>query len=226
MEAKEKINVVITGASGMVGEGVLLTCLQHARISKVLVIGRKTCGVIHPQLTEIIHADFTDISAIASQLSGYQACFFCAGISSVGVKEDVYTKITYTLTLRFAEALAAINPNITFEYISGSGTDSTEKGRLMWARVKGKTENKLQKLPFKAVYSFRPGFILPSPKQKNVLKLYKYLGWLFPLLTKFSNNFASTMQQLATAMINAALIGYEKPVLEVKDILFLAGKSW
>jgi uncharacterized protein YbjT (DUF2867 family) len=225
MEAAEKINVVITGASGMVGEGVLLTCLQHVQISKILVIGRKTCGIIHPKLTEIIHADFTDLSAIASQLNDYQACFFCAGISSVGVNEEAYTKITYTLTLRFAESLAAINPDMTFEYISGSGTDSTEKGKLMWARVKGKTENDLQKFPFKAVYSFRPGFILSLKGQKNVLKLYKYLGWLFPLLNRFSNNLASTMQELAIAMINAALFGYVKPVVEVKDILFLAGKS-
>lgn len=225
MGAEGKISVIITGASGMVGEGVLLTCLQHPRINKVLVVGRKTCAKVHPKLIEIIHADFTDISAIASQLSGYQACFFCAGISSVGVKEEAYTEITYTLTLRFAKGLAAINPNMTFEYISGSGTDSTEKGRLMWARVKGKTENDLQKLPFKAVYNFRPGFILPLPGQKNVLKLYKYLGWLFPIFTKFSDNLASTMQQLATAMINAALSGYTKPVLEVKDVLFLSGKS-
>lgn len=225
MEAEQKISVIITGASGMVGEGVLLTCLQHPQIKSVLVIGRKTCGVNHPKLTEIIHTDFTDITTISPQLTGYQACFFCAGISSIGVKEEIYTQVTYTLTLKFAQALAAINPSMTFEYISGSGTDSTEKGRSMWARVKGKTENDLQKLPFKKVYNFRPGFILPVAGQKNVLKLYRYLGWLFPLLTKFSGNLATTMQQLGTAMINAALFGYNKPVVEVKDILLLAVKN-
>lgn len=225
MEAGQKIRVIITGASGMVGEGVLLTCLQHLQIKSVLVIGRKACGVIHPKLTEIIHADFTDISTISRQLTGYQACFFCAGISSIGVKEEGYTQITYTLTMRFAEALAAINPEMTFEYISGSGTDSSEKGRLMWARVKGKTENDLQKLSFKAIYNFRPGLILPIAGQKNVLKLYSYLGWLFPILAKFSDNLACTMQQLGTSMIFVALFGYQKPIVEVKDMLLLAGKG-
>jgi uncharacterized protein YbjT (DUF2867 family) len=151
------IKVIITGATGMVGEGVLHECLNHPMVEEVLIVNRKPFGMEHPKLKEIIHADFFDISPIRDQVKGYDACFFCLGVSSVGLKEDEYYRLTHTLTLNFATILAAANPNMTFEYISGAGTDKTEKGRSMWARVKGKTENDLAKLPFKKVYNFRPG---------------------------------------------------------------------
>ncbi len=150
-----KIKTIITGATGMVGEGVLHECLLHPDVESILVINRKPCGVTHPKLTEIIHADFFDLSVIESQVSGYNACFFCAGVSSVGMKELEYTKVTYDLTMGFAKTLSRLNTEMTFCYVSGAGTDGTEKGKMMWARVKGKTENDLIKLQFKAAYNFR-----------------------------------------------------------------------
>jgi uncharacterized protein YbjT (DUF2867 family) len=165
-----KIRAIITGASGMVGEGVLHECLLDPQVEAVLVIGRKPCGTVHPKLKEIIHADFFDISPIANQLSGYNACYFCLGVSSVGMKEPEYYRLTYTLTLNVAQTLSKCNPDMTFCYVSGASTDSTEKGRSMWARVKGKTENDLMKLPFKQVFAFRPGYMHPTPGLKNVNK--------------------------------------------------------
>src|SRR5580704_15421272 len=159
----KSVNAIITGATGMVGEGVLHECLLHPQVESVLVINRKPCGVVHPKLKEIIHNNFFDLSSIKDQLTGYNACFFCLGVSSVGMKEPEYYKLTYTLTLGFAETLARLNPDMVFEYISGAATDSTEKGRSMWARVKGKTENELAKLPFKKEYNFRPGYMHPTP---------------------------------------------------------------
>ena len=144
-----KIRTIITGATGMVGEGVLHECLQHADVEKVLVINRKPCGVKHPKLTEIIHSNFLDFSPIEAQLKGYNACYCCLGVSSVGMKEPEYTRFTYDLTMHVAKTLIRQNPDMTFIYVSGSGTDSSEKGNLMWARVKGKTENDLFKLGFK-----------------------------------------------------------------------------
>ena len=166
---ENKIKAIITGATGMVGEGVLHECLQHPSVSTVLVINRKPCGVVHPKLKEIIHADFFNLSAIESQLSGYNACFFCLGMSSVGMNEAGFTKGAYTLTMHVAETLCKVNKDMTFCYISGAGTDSTEKGKTMWARVKGKTENDLMKLPFKKVYNFRPGYLHPTKGLKNTL---------------------------------------------------------
>src|ERR1700744_5522049 len=177
-----KIRAIVTGATGMVGEGVLMECLQHPQVEAVLVINRKPCGVTHPKLKEIIHSDFFDLSAIAGQLSGYNACFFCLGVSSVGMKEPEYYKLTYTLTMHVGQTLSRLNPDMTFCYVSGGSTDSTEKGKVMWARVKGKTENDLMKLPFKQVFNFRPGYMHPTPGLKNVLPLYKYISWLYPIL--------------------------------------------
>jgi hypothetical protein len=154
-----KIKAIITGVTGMVGEGVLQECLLHPDVEKVLVISRKSCGVAHPKLTEILHTNFYDLYPISDQLNGYNACFFCLGVSSVGMKEEQYYSLTYTLTMHMAEILAKQNPEMTFCYISGAGTDSTEKGRINWARVKGKTENDLMKLPFKKVFACRPGFM-------------------------------------------------------------------
>lgn len=221
---QNKIKAIVTGATGMVGEGVLHECLQHADVEQVLVINRKPCGVSHPKLKEIIHADFFNMKPIADQLKGYNACFFCLGVSSVGMKETDYFKMTYTLTMHLAEILSRQNPDMTFCYVSGAGTDSTEQGRSMWARVKGKTENDLMKLPFKAVYAFRPGYMHPTPGLKNTLKYYGYLSWLYPVLRFISNKLATTLAELGLAMINAAKFGYEKKVVEVPDIVALAKK--
>ncbi|SFC64103.1 NAD dependent epimerase/dehydratase family protein [Flexibacter flexilis DSM 6793] len=217
------MKVIITGASGMVGEGVLHECLQHPAIEQVLVVGRKTCGVTHPKLKEVLHSNFFDLKDVEPYLVGYDACFFCLGVSSVGMKEPEYTKLTHTLTLNFAQTILRLNPSISFSYISGAGTDSSEKGSSMWARVKGCTENDLKKLPFKKVYNFRPGYLQPTAGLKNTLPMYKYLGWLFPALRLFLGKYVSTLQQLGQAMINATLYQVDKDTpLEVPDILELA----
>lgn len=219
-----KLNVIITGATGMVGEGVLYECLQHTDIEKVLVITRNPCGYSHPKLTEIIHKDFFDFSSLKDRLKGYNACYFCLGVTSLGKNEAEYTKFTYTLTMNFAKTLAALNPGMTFCYISGAGTDGKERS-TMWARVKGKTENDLMKLPFKAVYNFRPAGILPflplKPSQ-TFYKSFKYLGWLLHLTKVIAPQYVVELKDLAAAMINASLTGYSKNILEVKDIKTLA----
>jgi uncharacterized protein YbjT (DUF2867 family) len=217
-----KIKAIITGATGMVGEGVLNECLQHADVGEVLVAGRRTCGIIHPKLKEIIIPDFFNLSAIENQLVNYNACFFCLGVSSVGMKEPEYHKLTYELTMNFATTLVNRNPGMAFCYISGAGTN--EKGKMMWARVKGKTENELAKLPFKSVYNFRPGIIKPTKGLKNTLAFYKYLGWLIPVIKLIAPRKVSSLKELGLAMINAVLKGYEKQVLEVMDIVALSKK--
>lgn len=219
-----KVRAIVTGATGMVGEGVLLECLQHNDVEEVLVINRKPCGVQHPKLKEIIHADFLDFSPIESQLTGYNACFFCLGVSSVGMKEEEYYKFTYSLTLQVANALVKHNADMTFCYVSGASTDSSEAGRMMWARVKGKTENDLMKLPFKQVYNFRPGAIEATKGQKNLLKYYKYFSWLFPVIKLFAPNAVVKLKEIGIAMINSVTKGYEKPILEVSDIKALAAR--
>lgn len=214
----EQIKVIITGTTGMVGEGVMLECLSNPKIAEVLSVSRKPCGTSHPKLTEYIVPDFLSLQANDSRLSGYDACFFCAGVSSVGMSEKDYTKITYETTLHFARILSSLSPEMTFIYVSGAGTDSSEKGRLMWARVKGRTENDLQKLPFKKVHNFRPGFMKAMPGQRHTLKWYKYMAWMYPVLKTLVPNMASTLQQVARAMIACAGTGLKKRVLEVSDI--------
>ena len=221
----KKLNVIITGATGMVGEGVLYECLHHPDVEKILVINRNPCGYSDPKLTEIIHTDLSDISTLRDRIQGYNACYFCLGVTSLGKKEDEYTRLTYTLTQNFASALAALNPEMTFCYISGAGTDSSEKGGTMWARVKGKTENDLMKLPFKQVYNFRPAGIkpfLPLKPSQTFYKTYKYVGWLFPIMKAINSDFVIELRDLAQGMINASLIGYSKNIVEVKDIKVLA----
>ena len=213
------IRAIITGATGMVGEGVLRECLLDPTVEHVLVINRKPGGVTHPKLTEIIHTDFTNLSAIESQLRGYTACFFCLGISSVGVSADDYVRTTYDLTMAFARTMSRLNPDMTFCYVSGAGTDSTERGSLRWARVKGKTENDLLKLPFHGAYMFRPGFLEPTPDLKNVKSYYRFVSWLIPVVKLFYANAGSTLAELGRAMIRVAARGYDKPVLEVPDII-------
>jgi len=219
-----KFNVIITGATGMVGEGVLAESLLNSDVEKVLVINRRPCGVIHSKLTEILHTNFFDLSAVAEQLKGYNACFFCLGVSSVGMKDDVYYSMTYTLTMHLAEILSKQNPEMTFCYISGAGTDSTEKGPLNWARVKGKTENDLMNLPFKNAFAFRPGFMLPEKGARNAKGYYAGFRILYPVLRALFPGFVSTLKEVGIAMINSVIYGYEKSVLEVKDIVALSKK--
>jgi hypothetical protein len=216
------VRAILTGATGMVGEGVLHECLHHAGIEKILIINRKPTGLKHPKVEEIIHADFFDLGAIENKLIGYNACFFCLGVSSVGMREAEYHHLTYDLTLNVARVLLKLNPQLAFCYISGSGTDSTEAGRSMWARVKGKTENTLLRLGFKKAYMFRPGFMYPTPGLKNTLKYYRYFNWMYPFLRKFFPKYVSTLQELGLAMIHAVTNGYDSSVLEVPDIVALA----
>lgn len=206
----------------MVGEGVLHESLLHPDVEEVLVIGRRGCGVTHPKLKEIIHTDFFDLSPVKDQLKGYNACFFCLGVSSVGMKEKEYHHVTYDLTMHVATLLSELNRDMTFCYVSGSGTDSTEHGKMMWARVKGQTENDLLKLPFQSAYMFRPGFMKPTKGLKNTQKFYVFFNWLYPVFRRLLPAWVSTLQELGLAMINAVLKGYEKPILEVKDIVILA----
>ena len=221
----KKINAIITGSTGMVGEGVLLESLQHPYVESLLVVNRRPCGVTHPKLTEIIHTDFFNLLPVESKLSGYNACFFCAGVSSMGMKEPEYTKITYDLTLNFANTLSKLNPDMTFCYVSGAGTDSSEKGRMMWARVKGKTENELMKLQFKDVYAFRPAFMKSVKGQKNLPKFYKYIQLPYPLLHALFPQYFGTLSDVGLAMINCVLSGTEKKVLETQDIAELAKET-
>jgi nucleoside-diphosphate-sugar epimerase len=213
------IKVIITGATGMVGEGVLFECLQNEKVSEVLIINRRHYEHSHPKLKELIVPDFFQLNQFASNIQGYDACFFCAGISSIGMKEDKYTRITYDTTLSFAKTLLQYNAGMVFTYVSGAQTDSSEKGRMMWARVKGKTENDLMKLPFRAEYNFRPGAMQPFKGQKNWKSAYKLIVKIIKL---FSPKNIITMQELGRAMINAVTIGYPKSILEIKDIKALA----
>jgi uncharacterized protein YbjT (DUF2867 family) len=215
------MKVIITGTTGMVGEGILLECLNQPQITEILSVSRKPTGLTHPKLKEYIVADFLMLQENDERLKGYDACFFCAGVSSVGMNEEEYRRITYDTTLNFAKAINP-NPQMSFVYVSGGGTDSSGKSRMMWARVKGKTENDLMKLPFKQAFGFRIGFLIAAPGQKRVLTYYKYVTWLFPFIKLVMPNFISTMNQVALAMIYAAQNGYERNVIYVKDIKKMA----
>ena len=217
-----KIKVIIFGATGMVGEGVLHQSLLNPDVESVLVIGRKSCNVKHSKLKEVIHKDFYNYSAVEEQLKDFNACFFCLGVSSVGMKEQDYTRVTYDLTMQAATVLSKHNPAMAFCYVSGTGTDSTEKGRIMWARVKGKTENHLAKLPFKAVYLFRPGYIKPIKGLKNAYFLSWVIGIIYPLLKIIIPKYVCTLEDLGNAMIQAVKTGYSKNILENKDITRLS----
>jgi len=213
------IKVIITGATGMVGEGVLFECLLNPTVSEVLMINRRDYELQHPKLKELIVPDFMELNKFAEAIKGYDACFFCAGISSIGMKEDKYTRITYDTTMAFAKALLAVNSNMVFTYVSGSQTDSSEKGKMMWARVKGRTENDLAKLPFKREYNFRPGIMVPFDEQKNWKPVYKFI---VKILKALSPKNVLTMQEVGRAMIHAVTIGYPKQILEIADIKQLA----
>lgn len=215
-----KINPVITGATGMVGEGVLHECLNHPDVESVLVINRRTINNSHPKIKEVVHKDFFNLSGIEDHLKGYNACFFCLGTTSVGKNENEYTRITFELTKTFAGILHKINPDMVFCYVSGAGTN--ENGKLMWARVKGKTENYILNREFKDSYMFRPSLITPTKGLKNILTLYKIFYPLLPLIRVLFPGHVCTLKQVSQAMINCVRYGYEKKILEVKDIKIMA----
>lgn len=216
------VKVILTGATGMVGEGVLLECLENPVVERVLSVSRRTCGRTHEKLTEVLVPDFRELGGVEAELTGYDACFYCAGISSVGLKEAEYTVITYDTPVAFASTLARLNPGMTFVHVSGSQTDGTEKGKVMWARVKGRAENALMRLPFKAVYNFRPAFMKPTAGQKNVIGGYWLVRILYPILTLVFPGMQ--LRDVARAMINAVRFGAPKPVLEVAELRELAAR--
>jgi uncharacterized protein YbjT (DUF2867 family) len=216
------MKAILFGATGMVGQGCLRECLADPAVESVLAVGRSPTGQIHAKLHEIVHHDFLDFSAIESELAGYDACFFCLGVSSLGMSEQRYRHLTYDITLAAARTLAKLNPGMVFIYVTGAGTDSTEHGRVMWARVKGKTENDLLKLPFRAAYMFRPAAIQPlhgiRSKTGWVQTIYAAASPLLTLLHRVAPKYMTTTEQVGRAMIKVARDGYPRPVLESEDI--------
>ena len=213
------IKLILTGATGFVGEGVLLECLQNTHVSEILLINRRHFPLEHPKLKELIVPDFFQLDQYSESLKGYHACFYCAGKSVVGMSEKDYSYITYDTTIAFAAVLLQHNKEIIFCFVSGSHTDSAEKSKVMWARVKGKTENALMKMAFKEEYNFRPGGMIPTAGQKNAKKLYRFIVRLMAILLPAR---VSTLREVAQAMVNAAIKGYPKQILEVEDIKELA----
>ena len=214
------MKVILTGATGMVGEGVLLECLDNSEVERVLSLSRRPSGRQHEKLKELLVPDFRELAALEAQLAGYDACFYCAGISSVGMKEADYSVVTYDTPLALASTLARLNPGMTFVHVSGAHTDGTEQGKVMWARIKGKAENALMRLPFKAVYNFRPSLMKPTPGQKRVKGGYTLVSVLYPLLNLVFPGMP--LSDVARAMINAVRFGFSKQVLEVPDMRELA----
>jgi len=216
------MNVLIFGATGMVGQGVLRECLLDPNVQSVRAIGRSPTGVQHAKLRDVVHPDLFRYEAIEASLTGFDACFFCLGVTSSGKAEADYERVTYGITLAAAETLCRLNPRMTFIYVSGAGTDSSERGRVMWARVKGKTENALLRLPFAAAYMFRPGIIEPLDGIKsktNVYQVFYTLGKpLFPVIRLLFPNQIVTTRQIGRAMLNVAKDGWPKRVMEIKDI--------
>ena len=220
-----RLNVLLFGASGMVGDGVLHECLADERVATVLAVGRSPLGLAHPKLREQHRTNFFDYSDLASEMTAANACFFCLGVSSAGMSEADYTRQTFDLTLAAARALADARPGATFCYVSGESTDSTESGRSMWARVKGRTENTLLKLPLSA-YMFRPGFIRPRPGKRSKTRLYSImyavLTPMYPLLKRLAPTHVTTVENVGRAMIAVAAHGFSKRILENTDINFVA----
>jgi uncharacterized protein YbjT (DUF2867 family) len=219
-------NVVLFGATGMVGAGVLLECFADPRVTSVLVITRSPTGRSHPKLREVLHQDFFNFEALRADFTRCDACFFCLGITSVGLSEAAYTRVTYDIAMAAAREMVAANPRMTFCFVSGVGTDSTEKGRTMWARVKGKTENALLALGFNAAYMFRPGYIQPigdvQSKTGWVQTAYDIARPLYPLIHRLLPNNSTTTSNLGRAMIQVAVTGYSKHVLYSADFNILA----
>lgn len=213
------IKIILTGATGMVGEGVLMECFENPNVSEILSVSRKPSGKTHAKLKEYVVPDFLAIDLNDENLKGYDTCFFCAGISSVGMNEEEYTKITYDTTIHFAKAVLNQNPDMVFNYVSGAHTDSTESGKQMWARVKGRTENALKKMGFRNAFNFRPGFMKPVDGQIHVKWFFKPIIWIFPV---FLPSKSLTLHEVGRAMINGVRKGYPTSVLEIRDIKNLA----
>jgi uncharacterized protein YbjT (DUF2867 family) len=217
------MRVIVTGATGMVGEGVLLECLDSGAVDQVLSVSRRPTNHTHPKLEQLLVPDFRNLTDVEAKLTGYDGCFYCAGVSSVGMSEADYTVAAHDTPLAFATTLARLNPNMVLTYVTGAGTDSSEKGRTMWARVKGRAENALLRLPFKGVYNFRPGLMTPKPGQKHVKPLFRAALVLAPVMKLFVP--ALTLEQVGRAMIRCVQSGAPKPVLEVPDIAALAASE-
>ncbi|MDH3711569.1 MAG: epimerase [Cyclobacteriaceae bacterium] len=220
------MNVIITGASGMVGQGVLLECLDHEQVKRVLSIGRSHLDLDHPKLNQLVHKDFSEFNSIRGQLRDYQACYLCMGVSAAGLSAERYKEITYDYTMALAKVLFELSPHMTITYISGVGTDSTEKGRSRWARIKGKTENDLLKMGFGQAFMFRPGMIIPLRGIKSRTPMYQfiydYFMWLVRLSKALSPGSVVNTTQIGLAMINATLKGCSKKIITPKDIQELA----
>jgi len=213
-----KLNVLVTGSTGMVGEGVLQVCLDNPAVVKVVALNRRTVGFSHPKLTEILLTDFHQLKSVESQLIGLDACYHCMGISSIGTNEATYKDITYTLSILLGETMSRLNPGSVFCYLSGAGTDATEKGKLGWARLKGKTENELSLMPFSAFYRYRPGFIKPLPGATHVQAFYKYVDWMFPIGKALFPDGFSTLEEIGRSMIQVTLKEETQKTLAGKDI--------
>ncbi len=214
------MRVILTGVTGMVGEGVLLECLETDAVERVLSVSRKPVSHTHPKLEQLLVPDFRTTSDVEDKLTGYDACFYCAGVSSVGMSEADYTAVTYDTTIAFATTLARLNPTMVFTYVTGARTDSTEQGKTMWARVKGRAENALMRLPFKGVYNFRPGLMTPKRGQKHLKTSYRVALVFAPILKLLFRPL--TLAQVGRAMIRCAQTGAPKQVLEIADIAALA----
>ena len=223
------MKVIIFGATGMVGQGALRECLADPQVESILIVGRSSSGVDNPKVREIVQPDLFDYSTLEGELIGFDACFFCLGVSAAGMSEEAYHKVSVDLTLAAAKTLVRLNPEMTFIYVSGAGTDSTEKGRMMWARVKGKTENQLLQLPFKAAYMFRPAYIQPlhgiQSRTRAYRVLYGLVGPLFPVLQALFPRYVTTTERVGLAMIRVAQQGHPQPILENDAINRLAATN-
>jgi uncharacterized protein YbjT (DUF2867 family) len=221
METKG-INIIITGSTGMVGEGVLHECLNDPRIAAITLLNRRSAGIVHPKLKEVLVADLFTFTEKEAGLTGADACFYCLGVTSAGKSESEYTHLTYELTMTVARPLLKHNPDITFIYVSAKGTDNTEKGKTMWARVKGRTENELSKMAFRQFYAFRPFLLTPTEGLQNTHGFYSFISWLFPLGRKLYPEGFCTLKELALAMIHVGCLGYTKQVITPIDMVKLS----
>jgi len=223
------MKALLFGATGMVGQGVLRECLLDPGVTKVVAVGRTPTGQKHAKLSEVVHPDLAVLAPVESQLTGFDACFFCLGVSSLGMNEEQYTRVTYDLTMSVARTLLRTSPDLTFIYVSGTGTDSSERGRSMWARVKGRTENALLSLPFRAAYMFRPGAIIPLHGIRSRTRwynaMYVVLRPLFGVLGRLAPTMIITTEQLGRAMIAVARNGYATKILEMADISRLGART-
>jgi uncharacterized protein YbjT (DUF2867 family) len=216
------VNVLLFGATGMIGQGVLRECLLDPGVKRVVTVVRRPTGRTHAKLTELVRPDLTILAPVGQELAGFDACLFTLGVSALGMTEEQYTRVNYDLTMSIATTLLRTSPNLTFIYVSGAGTDSSEHGRTMWARVKGRTENALLSMPFKAAYMFRPGAVIPLHGIRSSTRwynaMYVVIKPLYPILNRLAPTLFTTTDQLSRAMISVARNGYERHVLETPDI--------